>query len=153
MTRDNEWLWFDLDGTLVDLYGVEGWLDYLVHSSTVPYEIARPLVSMSLFARRVNELQRRGYKIGIISWASKDATLDYVQAIEEAKRKWLKKHLPSVNWNEIIVTEYGQNKRAAVPCDGILFDDEVMNRAQWNGASVDAVIMMETLRGLIKYHV
>ena len=65
----------------------------------------------------------------------------------------MKKHLPSVNWNEIIITEYGQNKRAAVPYDGILFDDEAMNRAQWNGASVDAVIMMEALRGLIKYHV
>jgi 5'(3')-deoxyribonucleotidase len=150
---DNKWLWFDLDGTIADLYSVEGWLDYLVHGSTVPYEIARPLVTMSLFARRVNELQRRGYSIGIISWASKNATLDYVQAIEEAKRKWLKKHLPSVNWNEIIVTEYGQNKRAAVPCGGILFDDEARNREEWQGASVDAVIMMDVLKELLRYHV
>lgn len=150
---DNKWLWFDMDGTCVDFYGVEGWLDYLVCGSTVPYEIARPLVSMSLFARRVNELQRRGYKIGIISWASKNATLDYVQAIEEAKRKWLKKHLPSVKWNEIIVTEYGKNKRAAVPCDGILFDDEARNREEWQGASVDAVVMMDVLKKLIQYYV
>lgn len=149
---DNKWLWFDMDGTCVDFYGVEGWLDYLMQGSTVPYEIARPLVSMSLFARRVNELQRRGYKIGIISWASKNATLDYVQAIEEAKRKWLKKHLPSVKWNEIIVTEYGQNKRAAVPCGGILFDDEIKNREQWYGANVDAVVMMDVLKELIQCH-
>lgn len=150
---DNKWLWFDLDGTIVNLYSVEGWLDYLVHGSTVPYEIARPLVSMSLFARRINALQRRGYKLGVISWASKNATLDYVQAIEEAKRKWLKKHLPSVKWNEIIVTEYGQNKRAAVPYGGILFDDEARNREEWQGASVDAVVMMDVLKELIQYHV
>lgn len=118
----------------------------------MPYEIARPLVSMSLFARRVNALQRRGYKLGVISWASKNATFDYVQAIEEAKRKWLKKHLPSVNWNEIIITEYGQNKRAAVPYGGILFDDEARNREEWQGASVDAVVMMDVLKELIQYH-
>lgn len=53
---DNKWLWFDMDGTITDLYNVEGWLDYLVHGSTMPYEIARPLVSMSLFARHVNAL-------------------------------------------------------------------------------------------------
>ena len=150
---DNKWLWFDLDGTIADLYSVEGWLDYLVHGSTVPYEIARPLVTMSLFARRVNALQRRGYKLCVISWASKNATLDYVQAIEEAKRTWLKKHLPSVNWNEIIVTEYGQNKRAAVPCGGILFDDEARNREEWQGASVDAIVMMDVLKELMQYHV
>lgn len=149
---DNKWLWFDLDGTIADLYSVEGWLDYLVHDSTVPYEIARPLVSMSLFARRVNALQRRGYKLGVISWTSKNATFDYVQAIEEAKMKWLKKHLPSVNWNEIIITEYGQNKRAAVPYGGILFDDEARNREEWQGASVDAVVMMDVLKELIQYH-
>ena len=34
---------FDMDGTFVDLYGVENWLDDLTNSRTRPYEIAKPL--------------------------------------------------------------------------------------------------------------
>ena len=32
---------FDMDGTIADLYGVEGWLEDLEHFSPRPYEMAR----------------------------------------------------------------------------------------------------------------
>ena len=68
---------FDMDGTFVNLYGVENWLDYLINEDTTPYEIAKPLFNMSLFARLINKLQREGWEIGIITWLSKNATNDY----------------------------------------------------------------------------
>ena len=37
---------FDMDGTIADLYGVDGWLDDLINKSARPYEVAKPLVNL-----------------------------------------------------------------------------------------------------------
>ena len=37
-------IWFDMDGTIADLYGVENWLDYLLNGDAFPYKAAAPLV-------------------------------------------------------------------------------------------------------------
>ena len=42
---------FDMDGTFVDLYGVDGWLEMLVNKNATPYAVAKPLVNLSSFAR------------------------------------------------------------------------------------------------------
>lgn len=39
-------IWFDLDGTLADLYGVDNWLGKLRSEDATPYEDATPLVNM-----------------------------------------------------------------------------------------------------------
>ena len=36
-------IYFDMDGTIADLYGVENWLNDLRTERTTPYEIATPL--------------------------------------------------------------------------------------------------------------
>jgi len=124
---------FDMDGTIADFYGVEGWLDSLLNEDVAPYLNARPLVNMSRLARRLNKIQRAGNEIVIISWGSKNGTPEYLRAIAEAKRRWLRKHLPSVQWNEIIIVAYGEPKQNL--SHGILFDDEENNRNAWgNGA-------------------
>ena len=37
-------IYFDMDGTIADLYGVDGWLDDLMNESTRPYAAAAPLL-------------------------------------------------------------------------------------------------------------
>ena len=69
-------IYFDMDGTIADLYGVENWLDYLVNSKTKPYREATPLVNMRKLGRLLNTLQSIGYHIGIVSWLSKSGTDD-----------------------------------------------------------------------------
>ena len=66
-----KWIWFDMDGTFVDFYGVEGWLDDLMVSSTRPYEVAKPLYKITDFINMIFTLRAQGYKIGVISWSSK----------------------------------------------------------------------------------
>ena len=39
-------IWFDMDGTIADLYGINGWLDMLLEENARPYEIAKPLLNM-----------------------------------------------------------------------------------------------------------
>ena len=74
---------FDMDGTIADLYGVDGWLNDLINLNVRPYAIAKPLVNMSALARALNKLQRLGYKINIISWTSKSGTMNMLSNLTD----------------------------------------------------------------------
>ena len=115
---------FDMDGTIANLYGVEGWLDDLINSNVRPYAIAKPLVNLSALARQINKMQKNGYIFNIISWTSKSGTAEYNNAVAETKLKWLAKHLPSVKWDNIYIVPYGTPKHEI--SRGILFDDEAL---------------------------
>ena len=143
-------IYFDMDGTIANLYGVENWLDYLIASDPTPYAIAKPLVNMNRLARLLNRLQAEGYHIGIVSWLSKNSTEAYDNAVTLAKARWLDRHLHSVHWNEVKIVPYGVPKQNVVDVvDGILFDDEVQNRANWIGTAYDVDNIIEILKGLI----
>lgn len=135
---------FDMDGTIADFYGVENWLQYLMERNPLPYEIAKPLVNMSVLARRLNSLQRKGYKINIISWLSKCSDNNFDNAVTVAKVRWLRKHLPSVHWDSINIVRYGTPKNT-IGC-GILFDDEEPNRKMWGEGAYDVHNILEILK-------
>lgn len=125
---------FDMDGTIADFYSVPNWLDYLIAEDTTPYEVAQPLIRLSALAKRLNNLQKQGYKIAVCSWLSKGGSIEYNKAVTEVKIKWLEKHLPSVSWNEINIIPYGTPKQNYCRSVGdILFDDESQNRNAWTG--------------------
>lgn len=138
-------IWFDMDGTIADLYAVDGWLDDLRAENTRPYECAKVLHNMALLARLLNKAQKEGHEIGIISWTAKNGKPEYNKAVETAKKLWLKKHLPSVKWNVIKVVEYGTNKYIACG-GGILFDDEIGNREIWGAGAYEPKKIMEILK-------
>lgn len=135
---------FDMDGTLCDFYGVENWLQYLIESNPFPYENAKPLVNMSVLARRLHTLQRKGYKVNVISWLAKNSTAEFDEAVTEAKKRWLQKHLPSVHFDNINIVGYGTPKNT-IGC-GILFDDEEPNRNMWGEGAYDAHNILEILK-------
>jgi hypothetical protein len=144
MTKE---IWFDMDGTIANLYKVEGWLEAIRNEDTMPYTEARPMLNFSLLARLLNRLQADGWKIGIISWTAKNGSEAYNVAVEMAKRAWLAKHLPSVEWDEIKVVRYGTNKLNACG-GGILFDDEEGNRNIWGDVAYEPQDIVEILKGL-----
>ena len=137
----------DMDGTIADLYGVQDWLSYLIAKDTTPYRIAKPLVNLSILARRLNTLQKKGYKINIISWLSKTSDKEYDMAVTKTKIAWLRKHLPSVKWDNINIVPYGTPKSTCG--SGILFDDEENNRKEWNGTAYDVNNILDELKKLI----
>lgn len=142
-------IYFDMDGTIANLYGVEDWLPKLRAYDPSPYAEALPLVRLSVLARMLNRLQRNGYTLGIISWVSKDPDPIYGEAVTAAKLEWLAKHLPSVEWNEIHIVAYGTPKQTLADYpDGILFDDEERNREDWLGIAFDETDIIEILKGL-----
>lgn len=139
-------IYFDMDGTIADLYGVQGWLEDLIAGETRPYAEAKPMVNMSRLARRLNLLQKAGYEIGIISWLSKNGTEAYNKAVAEVKKAWLKKHLATVEWNEVHIVAYGVPKETIGK--GILFDDEFPNREKWGEGAYEPKDIFEILGGL-----
>ena len=142
-------IFFDMDGTIADLYGVENWLDYLIASDALPYEIAKPLIRLNALARILNRLQKQGYKVGVISWLAKNSNTTYDEKVTRAKKEWLKKHLASVNFDEIHIVKYGTPKQTfAKTKNDILFDDEEKNRNDWAGKAFDVNEIIEILKGM-----
>ena len=135
---------FDMDGTIADLYGVDGWLDDLINGNTRPYDIAKPLLNMSALARVLNKLQRLGYKINIISWTSKSGTAEYNERVKVSKLKWLAKHLKSVKFDNVYIVPYGTPKHEI--STGILFDDEQPNRIKWGVGAYDVNNILGVLK-------
>lgn len=141
-------LWFDMDGTLADLYGVENWLKYLQAEDTYPYDTAAPMHNFSQLARKLNKLQTQGWKIGIISLTSKSGSDLYNGQVALAKMCWLHKHLRSVQWDEIKIVKYGTNKY--MECGGgILFDDEEKNRDSWKDKAYEPSAIFSVLSDLL----
>lgn len=140
-------IYFDLDGTLANLYGINNWLDYLLNEDASPYLEAEPMVNLSLLVRTLHRLQNKGFHIGIISWLSKNATIEYEDSIREAKLYWIKKHMPSMVFDEIHIIPYGTPK--ASMGYGYLFDDEENNRKNWNGIAYSEKDIIKNLLDIL----
>ena len=142
-------IYFDMDGTIANLYGVENWLDNLMNEYTRPYREAKAMVNMRALGRELNRLQAEGYVIGIVSWLSKNGTNEYGERVAKAKRGWLARHIGAVEWDEVHIVKYGtpKHKVVSVP-NGILFDDEIGNRENWLGNAYDVGNILEILGGL-----
>ena len=135
-------VYFDMDGTIANLYGVNEWLKRIRAYDAKIYAVAKPLCNMNTLARRLNQLQAQGVKIGIISWGSKDKNADFLAAVKTEKLRWLHQHLNSVHWDEVHIVEYGTPKSSfRSSFDDILFDDEVGNLTDWGmgGFHPDAI--------------
>lgn len=124
-------VYFDMDGTIADLYSVENWLQKLRAEDASPYIDAKPLCNMEEILPKLKQLQYLGIKIGVLSWGSKQATKEYNAAVRKAKRAWLKEQLPNFKFDEIHIIPYGTPKERVAKDCGWLIDDEDLNRFQW----------------------
>lgn len=142
-------IFFDMDGTIADLYGVDGWLEDLINKDVRPYREAKALVNLQALARVLNRLQKEGYKLAVISWLAKNSTTEYDSRVTETKKAWLNKHLASVHFDEVIITTYGTPKQTFIHTEqDILFDDEEQNRTNWTGKAFDVNTIIKTLKDL-----
>lgn len=130
---------FDMDGTIADLYANPNWLAELRAYDPAPYANAKPIGNMNWLARRLNMLKGYGFQLVVVSWLSKTSTPEYDEAVTLAKLNWLKKHLPSVEWDEINIVPYGTPKQIFSNGGDILFDDEERNRENWENADGDNI--------------
>lgn len=149
----NKYLIFDMDGTIVDFYGVEGWKHYLDDlQDATPYRIAKPIYDMSILNGLLSQAKTAGWKIVVVSWLSRVKTdKDFHQRIIEAKDEWL--DVQGFPYDEKIYLEYGTNKEEAVAhLEGIkvLFDDSNDVLDNWHGLKINAQYdIIPALRAII----
>ena len=141
-------IWFDMDGTIANLYGVENWLEMLVNGDATPYAIAKGIVNLSLLARLMNKLQKNGFEICIVSALAKNSTVEYDKKVKKAKIEWLRTHLRSVKFNEIKFVPYDYTKNNVNTGNDILFDDEERHLNAWTGKAIHANAIIETLKAI-----
>ena len=141
-------IWLDMDGTIADLYAVKDWLNMLRSYDATPYASAKPLVNMSILARLLNSRQREGFSICIVSALSKESTPAYDSAVIEAKKAWLKRHLPSVHFDEMVFVPYTFEKNKVNSGKDVLFDDEARHLNKWTGTAIHASAIFDGLKAL-----
>jgi len=140
-------IYFDMDGTIADLYSVPNWLEDLLHEDVRPYAEARPLVNLSKLARLLNRLIAQGHTVNIISWTSRGGSDEYNERVKKAKLAWLGVHLKSVKFESIEIIPYGTPKE--LYGSGILFDDEENNRKSWGKGAYDETEIFTILKQMV----
>lgn len=149
----NKILVFDMDGTIVNLYGVHNWLRYLREEKTLPYEIATPMCDMETMNFVLNVLKDMGYKIIVTTWGAKKSSPEFLEATATEKKRWLDKY--DFPYDELFCVPYGMPKQEVTKDQGgvqILFDDDNKVIRGWNlGYAVDVKIynVIEKLTDLI----
>lgn len=146
-------IYFDMDGTIADLYGVEDWLDKLLAHDPSPYYDAEPLVDPDVLWDFCSQASADGYRIGIVSWLSKECPNFYAKDIIDMKLAWCDDFLPALD--EIVLAPYGTPKSTCVlvPDNAVLIDDELPNRLEWQSVQHNRIAystedMMGTLAAL-----
>lgn len=144
-------IFFDMDGTIVDLYSVPDWLLKLRNNDASPYEEAMSLLRLNNAARLLNTLQKNGIRIGVITWLAKDSSPAYDRVVRRAKRRWLARHLGSVDWDEIHMVKYGTPKtKFRKAANDILFDDVEEIREKWGERAYSPEEIFSVLKNLMK---
>lgn len=141
MTKVRMIVW-DMDGTIADLYGVEGWLEKLRSENPLPYEIAKPLWDMERLANIIRGLQAIGVEQRIVTWLSMNSSEEYKTATRRAKKEWLEQfNFPFDHFHGV---QYGATKADSVRKfladdeTAILIDDSAKVRKGWHlGETVD----------------
>lgn len=135
----NKILVFDLDGTLVDLYGVKNWLAMLRAEDVRPYVVAKPLYDMDMVNDLIALLKEDGWRIVVTTWLSKGASRAYDNAVRQAKIDWLDRM--GFEYDEIHLVRYGTTKANCTrKLKGyqVLIDDNEKVRQGWTlGATID----------------
>ena len=131
-------IYFDMDGTIANLYNVEGWESKLRAEDPSPYADASPLVDMVRLATIIARLRSAGVTVGVISWGAMDGTTEYTREVKRVKREWCKRY--GLTFDEFHVVKFGTPKHWVAKCKhSILVDDNSEVRQTWTlGATVDA---------------
>ena len=130
---------FDMDGTIADLYGVEGWLDMLRGSNPTPYEVAEPLYDMEILNAILTIFRGMGWRIVVTTWLSMGSTPEYDHMVRNAKLDWLDR--VGFVYDEIHLVKYGTTKANCTRKHGgfqVLIDDNEKIRKGWTlGDTID----------------
>lgn len=135
MNKNLKMICFDMDGTIADLYGVEGWLPDLENGRVRPYVEAKPLLDMDRLGEALMQFVEIGVEIRIITWLGNGADVEFKNATRIAKAEWLDRY--NFPFDKAHMVQYGTTKANCIRKElaedecAILFDDNEKVRKGW----------------------
>lgn len=128
-------IYFDMDGTIADLYTVSNVFTRLDSFDATPYSEALPIEkNISL----LKDYKSKGYKVVILSCLSKITNDKMDKDTCTNKDKWLNRYVGKEYIDERIYIPYTKHKEDYVKESGILVDDDATIRQNWSWASIAA---------------
>lgn len=138
--KETKVLVFDMDGTIADLYGVQGWLEDLRNENARPYLMAKPMYDKMVLNTILDLLKTQGWKVIVTTWLAKDSTEYYKNLVRQAKLEWLAEQ--EFPFDEIHLVQYGTTKANCTRKLGgyqVLVDDNEQVRNGWHlGDTINA---------------
>ena len=132
MTRTRKQVvYLDMDGTIADLYGQEGWLYGLEHEQKGLFINCKPLTTEAVVRAYFPATE---YDVRICSMTPKDASIEYCNIVIAEKNAWLDEHFPSITHR--VFMKYGHNKNLRGCEHHILIDDSEPVRASFKGLAL-----------------
>lgn len=125
-------IYFDMDGTVYDLYNLPNWLEMLRQEQEGAFTLGRPKVDMTKLQEVCNALAAEGWEFGIITWLPIGASREYCRSCEQEKRNWAAEFMPYIS--EFYAQVYGVPKHIAPVRKSktmILVDDNERVRQGW----------------------
>lgn len=143
-------MYFDMDGTLVNLYAVKDVFKRLDNNDATPYREAPEIPE---YVQMLRDAKNMGYRIGIITAGSRfpPGTSEEVKdkmnkETEENKKKWLEEHglMPFIDTFQFV--PYGVSKYdVAEDKTGILVDDDEKVLRTWFSDRIKATPKAEAI--------
>ena len=131
-------IFFDMDGTIAELYKVKDWLFALRSNDWSVYDRCLPRAHYERINDAIEALIENGWQVGVITWASKGIGWGQeLDAISETKFEWLCRFFPALADGRFACLPYGYDKAQFVEEMGdayeniYLVDDNKEVRADW----------------------
>lgn len=126
-------IFFDMDGTIADLYNEENWLSRLQNEQKGLFRNLKPIHDKDKLTKIFNDLVELGFEIEVITWTPKNVSQDYIEIVEQEKKEWIQEHFPIIK--NIHCLNYGIPKQKAKYKKAkleILVDDNLEVVEMWN---------------------
>lgn len=124
-------IYFDLDGTIFDLYNEEDWLNKLLTETKGLFQNLKTMFPKNEIHKVFNLLKENGYNLEVITWTPKNVSQEYIKIVEKEKEISLKEfHQIS----KIHCLAYGTPKQKAPikkSKEMILVDDNLEVAEMW----------------------
>lgn len=137
-------IYFDMDGTVYDLYSLPNWLELLREERPTAFEKGARLFNDS-FYKAISVLQSRGVQFGVITWLPMQASPEYEEICRKEKIEWCKQHLPFIT--SFVAQSYGVPKQNAIKSrtkNDILIDDNLEICQMWENGKTRKAIQVTT---------
>ena len=131
-------VYFDLDGTLFNLYGKLDWLETIENEKPGAFKgDFLPEINLECFFNLIRKLSMYGVEFNVITWLPMQASREYEEICTTEKIAWVRENLPFIN--EITCQSYGIPKQNVIKKRAktmILIDDNKEVCETWETAKM-----------------